>query len=300
MSELAPVCLFTFNRLDETRRTISALQANFLSEATELYIFCDGADFTSRSVQEVREYVRSIDGFRSVRIFESNKNKGLAQSIIDGVNRVMEDHEYVVVLEDDLLTAPNFLDFMNQALTLYRDNQKIFSVTGWSLPLPSLDSVDQDAYFHTRMSSWGWGIWRDRWMEIRWDRDLFKEFPHTLKEYFRLRRGGSDLPSMMKDYVTGKNNSWAIRACYHLAMNDLLVVSPTKSKVNNIGFGGTATHTKRSNRFDQPLDFSHQRAFQLPAQALLNRRLVNEFRSAYSFRSRIFARINHYFSTFKP
>ena len=116
---LAPICLFTYNRIDELKLTIKALQQNFLAVESDLVIFSDGGkdENSWEKVNHVRQYLRSVSGFRSLEIVESPNNKGLANSIITGVSSVTEKQQKVIVLEDDLITSTNFLDYMNQCLS---------------------------------------------------------------------------------------------------------------------------------------------------------------------------------------
>ena len=156
------ICLFTYNRAFETRQTIEALKLNFLAPFSQLFIFSDGPknESDAEKVGEVRNYIRSIDGFKTVEIIESTINKGLANSIIEGVTQIIDKYEKVIVLEDDLVTTPNFLDFMNQALCFYNGKNNIFSISGFTMDLPSLAACKQDFYFSQRVSSWGWATWK--------------------------------------------------------------------------------------------------------------------------------------------
>lgn len=291
---LSPICLFTYNRLAEAKKTVEALQQNFLANQSDLYIFSDGPknQNDNSQVDAVRNFIRTVDGFRSVTLFESKKNKGLANSIIDGVTKILESNESVIVLEDDLVSSPNFLDFMNQSLNYYKDHTTIFSVTGWSMDLKSLNDIQTDFYVCHRMSSWGWGIWKDRWEKIHWNKDYFKSFAHSFKKQYLFIKGGSDMPGMLKDFLNGRNNSWAIRACYCQFENDLLTLAPKRSMINNIGFGKKATHTKSLNNYDQQLDHSLRRSFDFNEDISVNAKIVSEFKNKFSLFRRIKSKLN--------
>lgn len=126
----APIVLFTFKRLDTLFQTVEALQNNRLSINSDLIIFSDAGrnEEEKIAVAAVREYINTISGFRSVTINVAANNKGLAKSIIDGVSSILEQYETVIVLEDDLVISPNFLEYMNQALTFYRDEKRYFQL----------------------------------------------------------------------------------------------------------------------------------------------------------------------------
>ena len=160
-----PIILFTYNRPDHTRLTVESLRRNTGAAESDLYIFCDGPknDQHTEKVRDVRQYLRRIEGFKSVNMVERDANLGLAKSIIAGTSQVLEKHAACIVLEDDMLSAPTFLLFMNEALRAYRDRDDIFSVTGYNYPLEIPPDYPYDAYLSYRGSSWGWGTWADRW-----------------------------------------------------------------------------------------------------------------------------------------
>lgn len=285
---LAPICLFTYNRLFETKQTVKALQQNYLAPESELFIFSDGPknENAKSKIDEVRAFLKTIDGFKKVTIFEAKKNKGLANSIIDGVTQIIQQYGKVIVLEDDLVTSPNFLDFMNQALDFYKSNAKIFSISGFTLGLPSLKQMNSDYYLGYRASSWGWATWLDRWTNVDW---MVKDYDSFLKNNtakLKLNRGGSDMSSMLKNQMSGKIDSWAIRWCYDQSKKDMLTVFPTSSKVESIGFGANATHTKNTSRFDTILDTSLKTNFSFDNAIKINPKLAKEFKAVFSFKNR--------------
>jgi len=182
--KLAPIIIFTYKRLGTLKQTISTLKDNSLASKSELFVFADGPknENDADSVNQVRDYIKQIDGFKSVKCFFSETNKGLASSVIAGVSDVFKTYDSAIVLEDDLLLTPNFLTFMNQALDVYTSSNKVFSISGYSFSLnPSLKD-DEDAYFLNRGWSWGWATWKDRWEHIDWEVKDYHEFEKNLEQ----------------------------------------------------------------------------------------------------------------------
>ena len=242
-NNLAPICLFTYNRLEETKLTIEALQNNFLASDSKLFIFSDGPkNENSRSkVQAVRNYIHSIKGFKNVHVFESKTNKGLATSIIDGVTKIINEYNNVIVLEDDLITTPNFLNFMNQALEFYEFDKKIKSVNGFSLDIKSkIDSV----YFQTRPFPWGWATWKDRWNQQIFDKKRISDELETDKLILKKfnKKCGDDMSKMLLDSLNEINDSWYVRWTYSHFINNKISVYPSRSFIENIGFSADSTH----------------------------------------------------------
>lgn len=166
----APVALFVYNRADNTRKTLRALMANTLAPQTDLYVFSDGGrdEASWAAVKEVRavlqetaEEVARTRTLNSMTIVERPTNYYLERNVIEGINEVFQHHDTIIVLEDDIVTAPHFLEFMNTAFDMYRDDSRVMHVSGFT----RLSSEGESSYFSPFMAGWGWGTWRDRWQQ---------------------------------------------------------------------------------------------------------------------------------------
>ncbi|HTJ11367.1 MAG TPA: hypothetical protein VL547_05065 [Dinghuibacter sp.] len=285
----APILLFVYKRADTLAQTLASLKANPLAASSDLVVYADNARKPSdqRAVDEVRALVRAVDGFRSVTVVEAPVNKGLARSIIDGVTDQVERHGRVIVLEDDLLLAPNFLDFMNLALDAYQADTRVFSISGFMFDA-RMPGRPADAFFTQRHCSWGWAIWKDRWDGIDWDVTDFAEFIRSPARQKAFNRLGSDLTHSLAKQMRGEINSWAIRCNYHQFKNGGYTLYPFRSKVVNLGFGEGATHTGlRFNKYKATLDSTGDRVFRLPAVAL-DSGLLRVFARKYSQSTRVY------------
>lgn len=288
-SKLAPICLFAYNRFEETKQTVVALKNNFLASQTDLYIFSDGwKDWSSKhEVLKVRAFLKEIKGFKSVTIKESIVNRGLANSIIHGVTEIISLESKVIVVEDDLVSSPNFLNFMNEALDFYENNQSIFSISGYSMHLPSLKSYKNDYYLGVRASSWGWATWRRSWTDIDWEIKDYSNFLKSNRKRKEFNVGGSDMTKMLANQMNHKIDSWAIRWCYNQFKRKQYTVFPRISKLISIGFGANATHTKSTKRFDTILDKGEQTNFNFSKDVHLEKKLTREFQYKFSILARL-------------
>jgi hypothetical protein len=297
MHKLAPIVLFTYNRLDTLKLTIESLQKNYLANKSDLIIFsdCNKNNFDKLEVQNVRTYLKLIDGFKSVTVHESPINKGLANSIIGGITTVFETYDKVIVLEDDLVCSPNFLNFMNDSLNFYEDNPQIFSITGFSIPIKTNSVFDE--YFTQRSSSWGWATWKDRWGIIDWEVIDYNSFKKNKVQRTEFNKMGSDMASMLDRQMIGKINSWAIRWCYHQFKNKLYSVHPVESKIINIGFSSEASNTKEKiNRYKTKLDLTAKSNFNFSNETLLDSEIIKQFTKPYSLISRFKFKLLNIFS----
>jgi hypothetical protein len=295
---LAPVCLFVYNRLSETKQTVESLQKNPLANESELFIFSDGPknDAGKEKVKQVREFIKTITGFKSVTIFKSEINKGLANSIISGVTKIMELYGKVIVVEDDLLLSGNFLHFMNNGLNYYEKEQKVFSICGYTNRVKIPQSYTYDAYFCTRSSSWGWATWHDRWETIDWDLADWAQHKR-LKLKFKFNRwGGSDCFSLLQAVKELRNDSWAIRFCFSQFLQGKLALFPVISKVQNDGFvGSEGTNCHGYSRFKYIFDIGEKMNFSFPSEIELNKQLYHSAMSYHTIRKRIYSRVINIF-----
>lgn len=294
---VAPIVLFVYNRLEHTMRTIETLKKNNLAEISELYIYSDAPKKQSaaEAVENVRRYLRTIDGFKKITIIEREKNYGLADSIVDGVTNTINHYGEAIVLEDDLLTSENFLCFMNAALQHYKKSKHIFAVTGYTGALPNLHTYEQDSYLSYRPASWGWATWKDRWDTIDWEISDWQEFIADRKKRKRFNRGGIDMTRMLKHCMQGKNNSWAIRWSYEMYKRDKYCVHPKISKIQNIGFGEEATHCSGINIYQTDLDISGRCQFDFTDALSPDPAIAKDFKYQFSYTNKLLKKTKGYF-----
>ncbi|MFC6860083.1 glycosyltransferase [Zunongwangia atlantica] len=294
--DLAPICLFTYNRLSETRKTVEALQNNFLAKESDLIIFSDGPQNEGSlvKIQEVRDYIQSIEGFNSVKVYKSSINKGLGDSIIAGVTKVVNEFGSAIVLEDDLITTPNFLDYMNQALDFYHKNSKIISICGYGLKIKRPKNYNSDFYLYGRSSSWGWGTWKEEWNSVDWQVKDWKEFSSNKEAIKAFNYNGSDMFKMLKSVTEGNGSSWAIRFGYSQFKQNKYSLMPFESFVKNNGFGVGGTNTKfKFSRFKTRMNSGQNRNFIFDDDIQVNRKIEKECYKYHSFLIRIYSRIRY-------
>lgn len=295
INEYAPIILFVYNRIQNTINTINTLKANNLANESDLYIFSDAPknEQAFDAVKQVRAYIKTINGFKSIIIIEQETNVGLANSIIGGVTQVINKYGKAIVLEDDLLLSANFLDFMNTALDYYQHNPSILSISGYNMAIKPPKQTVFDVFFAGRAASWGWATWAHKWQGINWEVSDFKSFSKNKKQIKQFNYNGSDMFNMLKKQQAGLINSWAIRYCYHQFKNNLYTVYPMVSKVKNIGFGADATHTNipRYNRFDCLLDTTNKTEFNYSKNVYINPLIMKQFRGVNGIVQRIISKL---------
>lgn len=264
MMETTPVVLLAYNRPDALQRTLDALAANALAGETDLYIRVDGprSDADAAKVDAVRTIAQQARGFRRVEVVCADKNRGLAASVIAGVEQVLDRSEAVIVLEDDLVAGEGFLAYMNQALAKFRNRPEVFSVCGYTNRVTPPEGYAYDAYFCPRSSSWGWGTWRDRWQSVDWNptRASLRKNAGAFNRW-----GGSDCAKMLRDWMDGKRQTWAIRFCYSQFLQGKVSLFPLRSLIDpSGGFDGGGTNCRKYSRFKSDFQKEPKKSFHLP------------------------------------
>lgn len=244
---LAPVVLFVYNRLEHTKETIATLAKNELAKESELYVFSDAAknENVKVKVDAVRAFVREDEwkkSFKKVTIIEASENKGLAKSIIGGVTELINEYGKVIVIEDDLILSPFFLNYMNGALDFYENDPEIWSISGYSFPMKSLKKYLHDVFYSYRGSSWGWATWADRWAMNDWNVSDYDKFVKDEQWQKRFNRGGGDLTGMLALQMAGKIDSWAVRWCFEESNRNMYTIYPKHSYLGNEGLDGSGTN----------------------------------------------------------
>ena len=254
MDNLAPIVLFVYNRLDHTKQTLEALLANKLANQSEIFIYSDAAKSRNdeMKVSEVREYIKKVSGFKKITIIQRERKFGLASNIIDGVTKIVNQYNRIIVLEDDLITSPCFLTFMNEGLELYKDEPRVASIHGYVYPIDGLP----ETFFIKGSDCWGWATWSDKWNIFEPDgRKLLDEARRLKLEKEMDFNDSYRFVEMLKSQILGKNDSWAIRWYASAFLKDMLTLYPGKSYVQNIGFDSQATHCKiKTNLFNTDLN----------------------------------------------
>lgn len=254
MTERPPVCVFAFRRPEHLRASLAALARNHGAAESNVIIYCDGPrDGRDRDgVAATREVARDARGFASVRLVERDTNLGLARSIIDGVGGTLAAADRVIVVEDDLVTAPGFLDYMRDALALYAGDDRVASIHGYLYPVPG---PVPETFFIRGADCWGWGTWHRAWVRFEQDGALLLRRLEESGLLADFNYGGRApmFGFMLAEQVAGRNDSWAIRWLAANFLANRLTLYPGRSLVQNVGFDNTGTHCEESALYHVPL-----------------------------------------------
>jgi putative methyltransferase (TIGR04325 family) len=243
----APIALFVYNRPRHTLQTLKALAKNALAKDTILYVFADGAktDATPqqlKKITETRDIIKKQAWAKELHVFEKDTNAGLANSIIAGVSQVLQKHDTIIVLEDDILVSPYFLQYMNDGLEMYQHEKKVASIHGYNYPIEN--NQLPETFFVKGADCWGWATWVDRWTVFEQDA---KKLMHALVTNNLINEfdidGTYPYAAMLQNQIDGKVDSWAIRWYASAFLQNMYTLYPKKSLIYNIGIDDSGTHS---------------------------------------------------------
>ena len=246
--KLSPVVIFAYNRLDHLEKTVEAISKNALADETQFYVFQDGPrekDLAKNSYASVTEYCKNLNIGKTCTFIKRDKNYGLFKSVITGVTETLEKHNSIIVLEDDLITSPSFLQYMNESLNYYENNSQVGTINGYSY---NMGKTLPKYYFLRGANPYGWGTWRNRWSLLNTDvKTLKKEL--TSKNLIHEWDYANGV-NMLNEQEQGKISSWLI--CWHtsLFLKGKLTLSPSHSFVYHNGFDESATHCTNGDKLD--------------------------------------------------
>ena len=293
MNKSTIIAVFCYKRANKLKLCIEALLKNPECSSMDIIFFCDGfkSERDKDGVLEVREYIKSITGFRKVYKHFRSTNLSTGPNFRKGLTYLSENYEQFIVVEDDLVVSPNYLSYMLSGLSFYKEQKTVFSITGFCFPL-SLNDYTYDTVIYKRFCSYGWASWSNRTKGVIWDADkldnLIKTSPNFKK---RLNAEGFDLFRMLDKQIKGVISTWDIQMQVHVAENRLKVVYPVISKVTNIGFDTESTNTFGINYLKTPMDIGLNRKFHFCNENVVEDVLEKQLKKPYGLQALVTRKI---------
>lgn len=242
------LAVFAYCRREHLSKVLEGLKEN--ENVNMVYFFQDGLKCESdrQDWEETAKVISEFDWCEK-KVIRANTNKGLSQSIVEGIELVLQENDAIVILEDDCVPMPAFVSFMKQCFYKYKDVHDVFSIAGYSWPV-KIEKEESDIYFCGRPCSWGWGTWKDRWQCYTQDANMIRSIKKDREASRRLATWGDDLENMLVNNYLGYNDSWYVYWALYMIQHDVYAINPYLALIDNIGFDGTGVHCGVTNRFD--------------------------------------------------
>lgn len=269
------IIIFAYNRNKHLQQVLNGLRKN--KGVEQIYIFQDGLKKEEHRAgwEKTTEVIDNIDWCKVI-FSKSDQNKGLKKTILEGVNKVFREYDAIIVLEDDCVVTSNFMDFMTQSLEKYQDDKKVYCVSGYAWPI-EVTPTNEDAYFCGRISSWGWGTWKDRWNKLELDYEMLRYMKNDKGISEELDIWGNDLENILIENIRGNADSWATFWALSVIKHKGLCLNPYYSLVKNIGFDGSGVHCGNSVVKIAQLMNEEKKQFVLPSKLEAKNEVKNQF-----------------------
>lgn len=299
MKDLAPIGVSTYSRINHLKQTIEALQKNTLAKESEIYIFSDAPKKGDEEiVAKVREYIHTIDGFKKVHIFERNTNSRVKNNR-GGIRELLDKYGKMIWFEDDNITSLYFLEFMNNALDIFKDNKIIFGIGGFNTPIKNTTNNQYDYYLSKLFNGWGFATWNDRnIIEVFENNNAYKELINNKGLRKKVKQIHPSLHKGLKRIYEGKLDAGDYKIVFHLIKNDMYFIKPKYSLVKNIGWDGSGLHCGISGKFNfelynKPICIANK---QIPDYIIdLDKQFYDFFHQKTMFKDRVLDKIKQAF-----
>ena len=212
-----------------------------------MFIFSDAPkdEASTAGVEEVRKYIHTVNGFASVEIIEREENYGCSKNIILGVTRLTYEFGRVIVVEDDILTSPYFLTYINEALELYKNDERVGVVSGFLYPCyREIEATLPQSFFMYGVGSWGWGTWRRAWQGYDYDAwRLLKKIRSAGRENeYNFGLKNKPKSTTLAAQGLGRVDTWDYQLEASEFIHSRITLYPGRAMTNNIGCDGTGEH----------------------------------------------------------
>lgn len=242
---LAPVLVSVYNRRKSFLECIEYLKKNILASETILYVVSDAAyrEEDKGIIELIRKDIKNIKGFKEIIALNRERNLGSYISINSAIEEIINQHEKIIFLEDDIRVSPFFLKYMNDSLEKYKDEMKIFSISGYNFPIDNMENIlKEDIFLWGRYWPWGMGTWKDRWEKIDWDLKKYKEIFSNKENIKKFNSIEPNYFSLLERDRQGIVKATDARVCFHTFVNNMYTIYPRKTLTVNRGHDGSGEH----------------------------------------------------------
>lgn len=276
-NDLAPIVVFAYNRPNHLRKTLEALAQNDLARSSVLYVYCDGARewggestqeeirgnyITKRygamycresdykvylnNIQETRNIARNQKGFKDVYTIEREKNIGLAANIIDAVTEIINQHGCVIAFEDDVVSTRGCLTYLNEALDVYKNDERVMHISAWMYP--NKGQFPTTFFYDSPYPAGGWATWKRAWDNFNSNTaDHVAFWQNRWKEFDIM--GDDCLSRQLIGNLNGTLKTWYVKWYSSMRRMNGLCLYPGIAMSNNIGWDDSGETSMDDTRY---------------------------------------------------
>jgi len=283
LKELAPIGLTVYGRLEHTKKTVEALQKNTLAKESKLYIFSDGPKYGDEDkVKNMREYLKTIDGFKEVKIVERLENDRIENNRA-GRKYLLEIYDKLIWMAEDVITAPGYLQFMNDALDFYAKSRMVVNISGYCPPINIDKNYKKDYFALPRFSAWGVGLMSKYYkVDTEIDKEIYFDILNnkTKVDDFN-KKAGEEALNIMAMVEDGRIQAGDMQSTFWQVVDSKLTIYPIKSLVHNIGNDSSGVHMPTTNKWDVKELWDKTEDFEFSEDIEVDEHISNEHYNFY-------------------
>lgn len=252
---LSPILITVYNRKDHLKKSLTALKANELAKDSILYVASDAAyrKEDEEIIKEIRKFLKTIDGFKEVRLIIREKNIGSYKSVKYAIEEVLKEHKKIIFLEDDIVVSKNFLNFMNESLEVYESNKNIFSICAYVPPNLEIKEMNYDVYMWNYYCPWGMATWKEKWEKLDLDLNEYDNFFKKKKEVIKFFKGANHALTILMEDRKKRMIAMDARIDWNMFQKGWVSIYPIKSLSKNIGVDGSGEHSGNNKIYSEQI-----------------------------------------------
>lgn len=272
------IILFIYDRPQCTRRVLESLKKNLIDE---LYVFQDGIgeNTNEKGWEQNIDIINKIDWCNVHYERNVQKQKCLDDQIVFGVNKVFEEKDEIIVIEDDCIISDDCIRFMKKCFDIYRNNNKIIDIGAYLEPINVPEYYSKSVIAAGIPSGQVWGTWKNRWEEFKKDFSLIKRIGDSMKNNKIFDSCGYPVKKVLTDcWILG---TWDLWWSIFVLISKGISIRPKFNKVYNIGFENPGTHTSGESPWIVPISEKRDISNNFPADLKIELWAEKEFEKFY-------------------
>jgi hypothetical protein len=241
---LIPVVIIVFNRSDLTKILLEKLSQFNLSK---LYVIMDGArnDNANDKIErdKILNMLENISFSDKIEMDISDNNLGCRDRVVSGLDWVFKKEESAIILEDDCIPSDTFLEFCQNMINEYKDDERIGVISGTNLI--ECKHENNAYHFSKYCNIWGWATWRRVWCNYDVDMKILNDkFLQKLQGRFDYRYEYKYWRAVFNQTKNKDINTWDYQLWLSVWSSGQISIVPSVNQIDNLGFQHvSATHT---------------------------------------------------------
>ncbi len=238
----APVLLIGFNRPDNMAQVFAQIRK---AKPDVFYIAVDGPrpgkEGEAEKCEDCRTFAKQVDWPCELHTLFREKNAGCALGVSGAISWAFENEDRLIILEDDCVPVLSFFTFCDEMLERYKDDTRIWQVSGRSYHANSEFFKDSDYIFSHYAHIWGWATWKRCWDYFDLKMSDYPDFINIggacniYQSNYLAKKANKSFSRFYANIEHISSHTWDYQWSYTKLKNGALGIVPSKNLICNIG-----------------------------------------------------------------